>query len=447
MALIVNLPALNGEFTCGLAVGSDAQLAADEKLPIFANIAQDMSKASTLRYLFRKYKTQARLADEIVAIYLNAAAALYDANLLASDDGDSQICTEAPLTDTTNDVEIMGHINQESLVRVATLIVATKAHWWNSNHHVGQGEITGYPAKVKAMWWSSTDNAVFRKAAHTTGHWASTRAILIRANIDGIKDVNSYANYTEKGVVRLGDDAMRRFGMWAAGTHRVAVAYAALSRLVNHICVLLMPNTETLQYIVPTREAIAAAPASYHIGAMYLTGSAKLQYDEGQIEATLGRLGTFVTTVYKKSTLAKSPHFTAERISSYEDYDDEFLAKLNSFVIRSAKRHTGLVSIFEKTSAAKNTFDEDLIAQHLSMAIGSGVVAFIRQFQLENSDDNDKPGPSGGSGGGGGKRARLTRSEETGSQDQDSEESEEEEVPVVKAKGVKAKVKARGKKR
>lgn len=42
------------------------------------------------------------------------------------------------------------------------------------------------------------------------------------------------------------------------------------------------------------------------------------------MENYLGRLDTFITTIYKNSTLAKSPYMAINRIESYKDYDADF---------------------------------------------------------------------------------------------------------------------------
>lgn len=42
----------------------------------------------------------------------------------------------------------------------------------------------------------------------------------------------------------------------------------------------------------------------------------------------LDRLGTFITVLYKQSTLAKSPHFATAKVESYDDYDADFRAIL-----------------------------------------------------------------------------------------------------------------------
>lgn len=113
-----------------------------------------------------------------------------------------------------------------------------------------------------------------------------------------------------------------------AGTHRLTIAYEAAKRLVRSIYVAYCPGIEDFGVLPQLRNSVLAAPARYLIGASYLTGEPRADYFDTDNNALLGRLGTFITTLYKQSTLAKSPHLTAARIESYDDYDADFKASL-----------------------------------------------------------------------------------------------------------------------
>jgi hypothetical protein len=119
-----------------------------------------------------------------------------------------------------DDARILALRTPELLKQVTTLVVATKAIYWLANHHTGQGKITGYPRKVYNMW---LDAQLFADAAHTIGHWASTKAVLILCGIKDVKPTTPYSGFQAIGTISVGEDILKRFGIWPAGTHRAAV--------------------------------------------------------------------------------------------------------------------------------------------------------------------------------------------------------------------------------
>lgn len=78
-----------------------------------------------------------------------------------------------------------GHmISNEEGKRTLTLIVATKATWWLTNH-TGQGEVIGYTRKVLVAQFGSQATQEAITMAHTIGHWASTIGILSLTTLQG----------------------------------------------------------------------------------------------------------------------------------------------------------------------------------------------------------------------------------------------------------------------
>lgn len=53
--------------------------------------------------------------------------------------------------------------------------------------------------------------------------------------------------------------------------------------------------------------------------ASYLTGESRPDYADADMNNYLGRLGTFINTLYRNSILAKSPHLAVVRVESYDD--------------------------------------------------------------------------------------------------------------------------------
>ena len=75
----------------------------------------------------------------------------------------------------------------------------------------------------------------------------------------------------------------------------------------------LIPSPEDFSGIAERVALVKASPASYHIGAKYLTGNARADYND-KYDLVLGRLGTFARVNYKSSTLVKSPHLSEMKV-------------------------------------------------------------------------------------------------------------------------------------
>ena len=100
---------------------------------------------------------------------------------------------------------------------------------------------------------------------------------------------------------------------------------------------------------------IKASPASYHIGAKYLTGNARADYNDAKHDLVLGRLGTFARVNYKSSTLVKSPHLSEMKVQSYPDFDPVFKEQLNHLKQNRDNISTGQVVLVSTTQSATNS--------------------------------------------------------------------------------------------
>ena len=99
---------------------------------------------------------------------------------------------------------------------------------------------------------------------------------------------------------------------------------------------------------------VKASPASYHIGAKYLTGNARADYND-KYDLVLGRLGTFARVNYKSSTLVKSPHLSEMKVQSYLDFDPVFKKQLNHLKQNRDNISTGLFELVSTTQSTTNS--------------------------------------------------------------------------------------------
>lgn len=96
------------------------------------------------------------------------------------------------------------------------------------------------------------------------------------------------------------------------------------------------------------------------MGASYLTGAPRADYSDTDSSNYLGRLGTFIITLYKNSTLAKSPHLTPSRVESYDDYDADF----KSILVRlQQSQASARVALAEEQAKLLNTTPEEVLSK------------------------------------------------------------------------------------
>ncbi|XP_077264311.1 uncharacterized protein LOC143898601 [Temnothorax americanus] len=306
----ITLPSLNGDIEAGITVGVDSSLPDDKKLPIAisgnAVASLDVVKSCALIWAMDQF------TDNIArTLFVNGIAGLLDLGMVCEidniPDGDwhkkaaTAMPTEADLTRASAMVSV------EEMKKGVTIAVATKANYWLMNHHTGQGAVAGYVKKVLEVFYRDRVSEQVVSAAHSLGHFASTLKVLNTAGIKQIRRATPVIQQ-EGANLTLSQDAKLRFASMPAGTHRCGIAYEAAKRLVRSVYARFCPSVAEFATIPTSKHAIMQQPARYHIGASYLTGLPRMDYTDTDMESYLGRLGTFINTLYKKSTIAKSPH-------------------------------------------------------------------------------------------------------------------------------------------
>lgn len=357
--LKINLPPVNGLFEAGIAVGLDPSLPEAEKLPILRMASTEDAISYAAQWANTTFAAKPNAAKQL---YVNGAVACIGAGLCTTvgtaNDGD-WIMVEKP-SDKVKAGIPPNYVNRKEIHRALTLIVATKANWWTSNHHTGQAnqELTGYVKKVMAVFELESGNPDIMTAAHTIGHWASTISVLTAAGVAGLKVPNAPMHDPLSTMV-LSEDAKLRFTAQPAGTHRLVVCHEAAKRLSRSKLAKGCRDVSGFIPLAAARNNVMAAPASYHIGAHYLTGSPRAAYDDSTWTTVQGRLGTFIRSMYLQSTLAKSPHFTETAVVSADDYDPEWKNFLASYKAQSASASTDFLKamIEEQTAATSDDLE------------------------------------------------------------------------------------------
>lgn len=356
----IHLPSLNGDIEAGITIGVDAKLSDADKLPILVTAGNASSVANVKQHAV----TWAyRRVTEVNArkLFINGIAGLIDVGLICTldqhPDGDwrKEVSALVPTQDEAN--AIQGIVSDLELKRAVTVVIATKANFWLQNHHTGQGAVTGYVKKVLDLFYPGAMTDQLINVAHSLGHFASTLRVLHMAEIPNIRNSVTFVS-SENVRLKLSNDAKLRFSSMPTGTHRLAISFEAAKRLVRSVYIKYCPNADDFLSIPPIRNDVIARPAYYHIGASYLTGSARADYNDTDCNSYLGRLGTFINTLYKNSTLAKSPHITQAKVESYDDYDADWRAILGRI---QAAQATARGRIVEESIGTVGVIDDQTL--------------------------------------------------------------------------------------
>lgn len=345
MSISIEIPSINGAIEAGITIGVDSSLPQDKKLPILMQGATPATLALVKQHAALWAYTQ---FTDVNArrLFVNGVLGLVDTGLICtvgeSSDGDWYKAV-TPIQATAAQKELIeGIVSRDDMLKAITVAVATKANFWLMNHHTGQGGCVGYVKKVLDVFFYQQVNDQVISAAHNLGHFASTLKVLSLADIENLRVANAFVQAAGSSIT-LSADSKLRFTSMPAGTHRLAIAYEAAKRLVRSVYGVYCPAVEDFGTIPAIRGDIIAAPARYHVGASYLTGEARADYQDTDMNNYLGRLGTFINTLYKQSTLAKSPHLKVERVESYDDYDADFKALLGRIQMAQAQARGRMV--------------------------------------------------------------------------------------------------------
>ena len=210
-------------------------------------------------------------------------------------------------------------------------IAATKANWWAMDHHTGQGAMVGYALKVANVHLSDLQDNIRMQLMHLVGHWCSAIYILTRAAVEGLRTtVPAWGNEPAHPIV-FSDDARLRFSSFPAGTHRLAVAYEGVKKLIANRISRLYPDAGNLGNLVCFKALVDAARAQYHVGALYLCNQRSTEYTDNEMEQCLGHIGTFIRVFFSTTTLCQSPYLTQLKVRGYEDYSIDWFNGCNIF--------------------------------------------------------------------------------------------------------------------
>ena len=342
-AVFANLPRANGNFEVGIAVGQDPSLPDNQKLTLLSSNAQhELQRVVAINCAVNIFRERAPWVKDVTA---SAALAIVDCGLVGyrSDtditlrvleypefvipvanrvaDGDWSVIQTAP---QRLEGEYVPNITEASMRNALSVVMVTKIMWYLNNHHLRGHVITGYLAKlIRAKYPDTAGNtAEWGDLAHVIGHWPGTIEILRRLEVPNIKHfVSHIAN--PPSILTIAD-ALLRTRSTPAGTHRAAIAYAGVKRLAASSYAVFCPDVTSLANIKAVYDGITRDPAAHHIGSDYLCSRRAEGWSDMIANGWLGRIGTFLSVMFRNNTLLQSPHLTEAKIRSYDDYSPEW---------------------------------------------------------------------------------------------------------------------------
>jgi hypothetical protein len=355
--LTFSLPDENGYLECGLSAGVDPALSDALKLRIPTGTADitpnDRAQAAAV-WAFRTFPKT--LGADISETYVSCTYLVAVAGLMAVDDGDSiavNLNSLLPMKESERAI-IQPLLTVSKLKTALDIVVSTKINWWLTNHHTGQGALTGFALKMANKIFDYAGSLVpARKEAimtlfHTCGHWCSTRLMITKFGIRGALPVREY---TGAFRVTFAKDVQLRISSTPAGTHKHAIAVAGAKKLLMHLLSAFTTVHLDIKAVFDSNNLIKANPISYHVGATYLTGKEGAKFDDNLAGVVLGRVSTIILRIMPKTSLAASPHVQKENADvskSYEDYDGAFDNLCQQFQLLVAKTNEQFESVVQQ---------------------------------------------------------------------------------------------------
>jgi hypothetical protein len=354
----------NGRFEVGISAGVDPALPEEDKLSVLMTPdAKKRAEHAAASFLKGKDPTDKHVILEAACAYAVAALNWLSWNGNRVVDGDA-VATAAEVAVVADDKKKILSIDAN---KVITLILATKANWYVMNHHVGQGAMSGFVAKVYSLWFTDYNADAFRSVAWRAGHRASTWAVLKAV---GLETPNGKLYAKNAVVPDLAADIKVRFSAAPAGTHKANVFVAAAKRLARSPLAWAVPDRANY-FMVAASMGDLADPAN-HIGSRYLGYPDRVHHDE-EYAGFLGRSGSFIMNILPKSDLARSPLLA--KYTNYEDFNDSWEGLCKSYRAASATATDKAQALIRQTTVEEMSDEERIWIASLG-----GNVAFAKSL-------------------------------------------------------------------
>lgn len=340
----------NGEYIVGISSGVDAALVEADKLKIPSKPTENTTNEQVLANIKFSMSHITPTGDANIDRWtVHAVAAVYMYGVVNPKSNDVAVTALKDNSRVVKDVVT----TTTDIRNMMALICATKLNFFQTNHHTGQGSLSGLPLKIFSTLFNSSEEITITpeitSAIHKFGHWACTKKILSTLGITGIQKTQ-----TLRGVVQLNfaNDFRIRQSVMPAGTAGLALSYAIIRKMKTSKIIYALENPHIITTIAHKYREVQSNQAKYHMSAVFLTGEERAAYNDHEFLSMLGLLGSYITIFYPGSTLCRSPRIKkGERLvyRDYEMYDEAFEALCMSVKKAQAKGAIGDVANYMPT--------------------------------------------------------------------------------------------------
>ena len=237
---------MNGSLDVGIAVGIDPGLKEADRLQVHegAGVNNETAKMLTLKQLYNHCSIVKKFDKTVCEYAVLGVYAALEMGIISEDSTDVVRSDLSGVAENHADILIKGENLRERTAVALTLLVATKATWWATNHHLGDtycNKMCGrYLLKVikNAVGGELVENA--KDMCYLYGHSCSTRNVLAQCGIAGV--VLDPPVIPANGHISVARDAKLRFSSFPAGTHRLTLCAEILERMWGSTALFLVPS-------------------------------------------------------------------------------------------------------------------------------------------------------------------------------------------------------------
>ena len=213
--LNLKLPAMNGTIDVGISVGTDMGLPEADRIQIHdrAGVDVESAKMLTLRQVYDHCANTKQFGPSVCEMAVFAVYGALETGLISHVSNDVvKADFSAVVANRADELMLLPERPLRTQAAI-TLLVATKASWWPTNHHLGEqtgGKLCGgylYKAIKQVVKEELMEQT--RDICYMYGHSCSTRNVLRDCGIANV--IHNAPVFATNCSISLTDDADLRF--------------------------------------------------------------------------------------------------------------------------------------------------------------------------------------------------------------------------------------------
>lgn len=365
---------LNGSSEAGIISSTGAVYDPTSALP--EKIPRKLLPAWTLLLCHNKEITDTRLRSYLLAAaHLTLKRQLFDKYCNVNRDQtvmDAKYL-EDQMTKFNLSVDNMPKFTKDEAGTAMNIVACCKINWWMTNHHTGQGALTGYSLKVYKSRFPDVNEKQYTTAAWIMGHWVATAGMLDAMGLPKVKVETAF-----DWKVIPSDDARMRLNSNPAGTAKGSFVMAVLAKISTSSYKGVVPWHPATANVVNQMADVAINRCEYHRGAEVLGYKCKyLDIDDDLTDCC----SAFINAAAPKHTLTKSNHCKTRDMIS----DHSWFVNINKLKVDIARAvvydEAYIAKMMESNKASSETTDKYIELTYVANKIAT---AFADPSKLED---------------------------------------------------------------